>query len=77
MVGVTPPIIGEKMNRSLKAKIIELFGTQADFAQRLGIDDSVVSRVVKGRKKLSSEVEKKWARVLKCAQDDLFAGRSK
>lgn len=75
MVGVTPPIIGEEMNRSLKAKIIELFGTQADFAQRLGIDESVVSRVVKGRKKLSPDMEKKWARALKCAPGDIFAGR--
>jgi plasmid maintenance system antidote protein VapI len=36
------------MNLILKAKIVENYGTQADFAQVIGIDETIVSRVVRG-----------------------------
>ncbi len=54
------------MNRRLKAKIVERFGTQADFAQALGVDDALVSRVVRGRRSLSTENKILWARKLNC-----------
>ena len=54
------------MNRRLKAKIVERFGTQADFAQALGVDEALVSRVVRGRRSLSTENKKLWMRKLNC-----------
>ena len=40
-------------NYKLKAKIIEKYGLQGDFAQILGINESIISRVIRGRKCLS------------------------
>ena len=54
------------MNKKLKGKIIEEFGSQADFAQAMKVDESIVSRVVHGRRTLSDEDLKKWSRVLGC-----------
>jgi plasmid maintenance system antidote protein VapI len=54
------------MNKKLKAKIIENFGSQADFAQALRLQESVVSRVVNGRRSLRPEDVEKWARILDC-----------
>lgn len=54
------------MNRNLKAKIIEHFGSQADFAQKLQIDESLVSRVIRGRRKLPQEEVGRWCDFLKC-----------
>ncbi len=54
------------MNRKLKAKIVEEFGTQADFAQVMNLDEGVISRVVRGRRVLSPEDAAKWASVLGC-----------
>jgi len=54
------------MNKKLKAKIIEEFGSQADFAQAMKIDETVVSRIINGRRVLNAEDEKKWCRVLGC-----------
>jgi len=60
------------MNRKLKAKIIEVFGTQGDFARELGIDESVISRVIRGRRLIRPEEAKKWAEVLGLNQDELI-----
>jgi len=54
------------MNKKLKAKIVEAFGSQADFAQKIRVDESVISRVVRGRRTLSPEDQAKWVKVLKC-----------
>jgi|APSaa5957512622_1039677.scaffolds.fasta_scaffold08511_3 plasmid maintenance system antidote protein VapI len=53
------------MNRKLKLKIIERFGTQSDFAQAASLDDATVSRVVRGRRELSVEEKARWAKLLK------------
>ena len=60
------------MNRKLKAKIIERFGTQADFAQAIKIDETLVSRVVRGRRTLTSEGQKTWGRALFCDPKEVF-----
>ncbi len=60
------------MNRKLKARIIEFFGTQADFAVKIKVDETVVSRIIRGRKILSPEDQKKWAEVLESAPRELF-----
>ena len=47
------------MNRKLKLKIVELYGTQADFSMAVEEDESTISRVIRGRRKLTPETEKK------------------
>lgn len=60
------------MNLKLKAKIIEKFGTQADFAIVAKGDESFISRVVRGRRNLSPEDQKSWATLLDCEPNKLF-----
>jgi transcriptional regulator with XRE-family HTH domain len=61
------------VNRKLKGKIIELFGTQADFAQAMKEDESIVSRIVRGRRRPDGEQMKKWAAALDCKPEQLFS----
>ena len=60
------------MNFKLRERIRNLYRTQADFSQALGIHDSVVSRVINGRHKLSEGEEKRWANMLKCRKNEIF-----
>ena len=60
------------MNRKLKGKIIENFGTQADFAQILKVDDSIISKIVRGRRSLPDGVQKVWANLLNCKREEIF-----
>jgi transcriptional regulator with XRE-family HTH domain len=60
------------MNLVLKIKILHLYGTQSDFAQEIGSDDSFVSRIIRGRRKLDEHNQQKWAAALGCEPSDLF-----
>jgi transcriptional regulator with XRE-family HTH domain len=60
------------MNKKLKAKIIESFGTQSDFADACKIRESQISRVIHGREELDPEDQRWWARLLKCKVEDIF-----
>jgi transcriptional regulator with XRE-family HTH domain len=60
------------MNLKLKARIIERFGTQADFAQAMEIDDSIISKIVRGRRQLDPENQYLWAKVLRSTPRELF-----
>ena len=60
------------MHKTLKLKIIEVYGTQADFAQRIGRDESYVSRVIRGRRKLDLIAQQNWADALGCRPRELF-----
>lgn len=60
------------MNRKLKARIIEEYGSQADFAQMLGEDESFISRIVRRRRELPEDKQKAWARLLGCRREELF-----
>lgn len=60
------------MNLILKAKIIEKFGTQADFAIEANDDETLVSRVVRCRRFLTPEKQKQWAKILECDPKQLF-----
>ena len=60
------------MNLRLKIRIIELFGNQANFAQKMGLQESLVSRVVRGRRTLSKEDQGKWAKMLRLHAEHLF-----
>jgi len=52
---------------AIKVAILERFPFQADFAMALGDSDSKVSRVVRGRRKLSVPEARRWSQVLKCS----------
>jgi plasmid maintenance system antidote protein VapI len=57
------------MNRKLKLRIVEQFGSQADFAQKAEVDESTVSRIIRGRRKLSADEKSRWAQLLKIGQE--------
>jgi plasmid maintenance system antidote protein VapI len=59
------------MNKKLKAKIVEEFGTQADFSLNLGVDESTVSRVIRARRVLTSVEIEKWAEALGMSREEL------
>ena len=52
------------INKNLKAEIVRKFGNQFLFSRFTGDHESVVSRVVRGKVKLSAEKEKEWAVIL-------------
>ncbi|MCP4623164.1 MAG: XRE family transcriptional regulator [bacterium] len=60
------------MNKKLKLKIVEKFGSQAEFSIRVPEDESMISRVILGRRRLSPERQRAWAEVLRCKAQDLF-----
>lgn len=60
------------MNKPLKARIIEVFGTQADFAEAIEDHESNISRVIRGRKALSKKEQKHWADILRCTPENIF-----
>ena len=64
------------MNKILKAKIFEIHGTQADFAKEIDTDETIVSRVVRGRRKLKPAIQRLWADALQCNPKDIFANES-
>jgi len=59
------------MNKLLRLRIVEQFDNQANFACALGVCESVVSRVVQGRKVLSVEDQNTWARLLDTTPETL------
>ena len=68
------------MNRRLKGKIVEKFGTQWDFAMAIGTHEALVSRVIRGRRTLAEMEQEKWAQVLVADTERLFgkeAGRGR
>ena len=61
------------MNWDLKMKIIERFRSQANFAKEIHTDETLVSRVVRGRRKLKPAIQRLWADALQCKTRDIFA----
>jgi len=60
------------MNWNLKVKIVETFRSQADFAMAVKERESIVSKVIRGRRRLSREKQEKWAKILKCQPEEIF-----
>jgi len=60
------------MNLKLKSKIVERFFNQANFAQIIKTDETVVSRVIHGRREIPVEVQKVWAEALNCKPGEIF-----
>jgi hypothetical protein len=61
------------MNRKLKARIIELYGTQADFSAEINEDETVISRVIRGRRALPPEERNRWAVALRTTPERIFS----
>ena len=61
-----------RINFRLKFKIIEKFGTQADFAYEIKSHEETVSRVVNARRTLSAKKQEQWAKALGCEVKDIF-----
>ncbi|MBP1609665.1 MAG: hypothetical protein H6Q04_1900 [Acidobacteria bacterium] len=59
-------------NLRLRARIIEHFGLISDFAEAVGDNISVVSRIVNNRAKISPERAEKWSSVLGADLLELF-----
>ncbi len=60
------------MNRILKAKIVENFGTQFEFSKVMGLHEAEVSRIVRTRRELSKENQAKWAAALNTEPENIF-----
>lgn len=60
------------MNRKLKAKIVENFESQANFAQVVKTDETIISRVVRRRRTLPVETQERWADALGCNRKEIF-----
>lgn len=64
-----------KMNKILKSKIIEKFGTQFDFAIAVQMHESDVSRIIRGRREPTPETRKQWAAVLGVGEKRIFGNK--
>ncbi len=51
---------------NVRIEILRKFGTQSDFAAAAGLHESKISQVMRGRRKLSKEQSKQWAKLLEC-----------
>jgi len=60
------------MNRKLKAKIFEKFGTQYVFSKTVGVHESHVSRVVQGCRALTEAERQEWASLLGTDSTELW-----
>ena len=60
------------VNLKLKAKIVEKYGTQADFAPVINTDESLISKIIRGRRKLDTKMQFVWAKALGCRPEDIF-----
>jgi hypothetical protein len=61
-----------KQNWKLKARICELYGTQADGALVLGVNETILSKVIRGRRSLPETEMQRWAEVLDCTPEAIF-----
>ena len=61
-----------RRNRELVRALFDAgFDRQTDFAAVLGVDDSLVSRVIRGRRLLKAEEQERWANLLKLEPEKL------
>ena len=60
------------VNLKLKARIVEKFGSQWQFARHLNSHEAVISRVIRGHWNLSEAERDKWAKALESEPEILF-----
>lgn len=64
-------------NKDLRVKIVEKVGTQEDLAKETGIDEAVISKIVRGKREPTIEQKQLISKVLKSTQKDLFGEEKK
>ena len=66
-------VMEEKMiNVKLKSTILEQCGSQIQFAHKLGVSDSFVSKVVRGHIDLQVNQQNEWAEMLDVKPTEIF-----
>lgn len=60
------------LNFDLKLKILQEFHSQSDFALFLKANESIISKVVRGRREISDSEKRRWAKALKCTVGEVF-----
>ena len=65
-------MIGE-INKNLKSRMVEIYGSQKQFAHENSIPEGTVSRVIRGRFNLTAEEQILWAKALDTTPQELFA----
>ena len=63
------------VNQKLKGRIVSEYGSQANFAAVMRLDESLVSRVVQGRRPLAPADVAAWSRALGCGPEIFEAVR--
>lgn len=58
--------------KKLKAKIFEKFGTAKNFAEKLGKNDTYVSRLMTGKKNFSRQEVIEWSKALELSSDEML-----
>ncbi len=65
-------VYGGIMNLKLKSQIILKYGSQSNFAQALREDETIISRVIHGRRELDNAKQERWAASLGCSSQEIF-----
>jgi DNA-binding XRE family transcriptional regulator len=63
------------MNFTLKFKILQKFPCQADFAKVVGLSESGLSRIVRGRKEPETILQNLIAKKLGCEPREIFPAK--
>jgi hypothetical protein len=61
-----------RVNLKLKGAIVSRFEKQVNFATAIKEDETYVSRIVQGRRRLPVEKQERWASFLGQKREDLF-----
>jgi hypothetical protein len=64
-----------KPNLKLKARIVERYGSQSNFAYATNTDEAIISKIIRGRRKPTDEQCAIWASLLGTEPDRLFDER--
>lgn len=66
----------DKFKRALRLAIIQEFDSQTNFAERAGMDETLVSKIVNRRRKPTPEQIAIFTKLLKKPADELFGIQS-
>lgn len=58
-------------SNKLKGRIVEVFGTQAAFAEALGVPQRAVSQKLKNKRELTRTDIERWCELLKIEREDI------
>ena len=59
-------------NGQLRQQIVDTYGSSANFSQIAGVGESIISRVIRGRRDLPDSEKERWAKILRCDVQDIF-----